>query len=627
MGYITVFTIFIIAALLAVKWNEDFYDTFPMVVSGFILFMYIFAFAKGLAYVDYAMFGLLIGILTAVLLLKGEAGKKRFKQACGLLISWKSILLLVILLCITFLVKDRVAVWWDDINYWAVDAKALYYNGGFAGKYGNVAPEFGDYPPALQVFKWFFLHFSPNVFVEGLMFAAYYCLNLIYMLPLLNRLDRKKPGFIAVGLAGIFLLPFIADNVASMGTCADVTMGIIYGAFLWAVFDDKEHSDMFYYSRAALYLCVLVLTKSVGIEWAFFGMVFFILFKYKREKEQGKSVKKIHRYVFLLSAVFLVTEGSWLLFCLKNRRVAKLTGAGVRIAVSRDFSFLKNAAEKMKIFMEGFFCYPMHSDKTWGIDISTGVMLALFILLAFLLYYLRFLQKWELKRCLLFIAITSLMAYGIIFLGHITIFAGELQYAEPSVMAKSIARYGAPFTIGLLYLFMGILTRQKGMYGYVICFTAILLTTSFPAAFQGLYRYRATLKEDIALREEMIEENAKIFLQKIALKKAETEDNEIFTKRTLYLRDDETIHWVKDTYISYEASPVPVVYGGISSSMNKEMLNKTIQDSHAAYLYADKVKGDTAHLFADMLKDGAFEYETIYEIEERDGVLILNKMD
>ena len=39
MGYITVFTIFIIAALLAVKWNEDFYDTFPMVVSGFILFM------------------------------------------------------------------------------------------------------------------------------------------------------------------------------------------------------------------------------------------------------------------------------------------------------------------------------------------------------------------------------------------------------------------------------------------------------------------------------------------------------------------------------------------------------------------------------------------------------------
>ena len=70
------------------------------------------------------------------------------------------------MILLVYLLKDKIALWWDDINYWAVDAKALYYNGGFAGKYGNVAPEFGDYPPGLQLFKWFVMHLSSD-FSEG----------------------------------------------------------------------------------------------------------------------------------------------------------------------------------------------------------------------------------------------------------------------------------------------------------------------------------------------------------------------------------------------------------------------------------------------------------------------------
>ena len=157
MGYITIFTVFLIAALLAVKWKEDFYDTFPMTVSALILFMYVMAFVKGLPFVDFVVCGLLLGILIGGLCLKGADAKLRLKQAVGIVFSWKGLILFAFCALITYLVKDKAALWWDDINYWAVDAKALYYNGGFAGKYGNVAPEFGDYPPALQLFKWFFL--------------------------------------------------------------------------------------------------------------------------------------------------------------------------------------------------------------------------------------------------------------------------------------------------------------------------------------------------------------------------------------------------------------------------------------------------------------------------------------
>lgn len=625
MGFLTIFTVFFIAALLAVKWKEDFYDTFPMVVSALILFMYVLAFVKALPYVDFAACGILTGILAYGLWLKeGDAGAS-MKTAAGILVSWKSLMLLIVCGCITFLVMDKVALWWDDINYWAVDAKALYYNGGFAGRYGNVAPEFGDYPPAVQLFKWFFLHLSPDKFREGLMFGAYHCMNLIYMLPLLKKLPRNTPFLLLLGMTGIFLVPGIVDGVAKEGACADVTMGIVYGAFLWSVFDDKEHSDVFYYSRLMLYICVLVLTKSVGIEWAFFGMVFFVLFRFYRAKENGILVKTMWFNTFKLAAVCLLTEGSWLLFCLVNRRVAKLTGAAVRTVANGDFSFFKNSLEKMKIYAEGFTLHPMHGEKTWGIDLSSAALLVIFFMIVFLMKHFSLLQKREAKRMVIFITMTAFMAYGIIFLGHITIFAQELQYDDAYVMAKSIARYGAPFTLGLLYLFIGILMQQAGWKGFGICLAGIVLTTSLPGACQTVYGYRGTLEEDVQQRNAMVEAEARVFQKKIEQMQAESVQDDLFSTRTLYLRDNNTIHWVKDTYISFEVSPVPVVYGGIAADMVKEQMIETLRSSHASYLYADKVAGDTSHLFEGML-DGVFEYETFYKISDENGVFKLIPM-
>ena len=80
----------------------------------------------------------------------------------------------------TVCVSSKVVSWWDDYNFWATDVKSLFYLDGFAGKYANAAPEFGDYPPGTQMIKWWFMHFSPGRFREGLMFAGYYFMNLSF---------------------------------------------------------------------------------------------------------------------------------------------------------------------------------------------------------------------------------------------------------------------------------------------------------------------------------------------------------------------------------------------------------------------------------------------------------------
>ena len=627
VGLFTIVAVFLIAAYIAVRAKEDLYDTFPMTISGMILVMYVLAFAGCLSLVDFLSFGIVAGgtayAVRSIRKQESEWPGKIIKE----LISPKSLFLLGAFCALTFLVKDKAAFWWDDVNYWAVDAKALYYNNGFAGKYGNVAPEFGDYPPAIQLFKWFFLHLSP-VFKEGLMFGAYHCLNVIYALPLLARLKRKNPLFLIPGLIGIFLLPGIIDGIAVEGTCADVTMGLVYGAFLWAAYDDKGHTELFYFGRLALYLSVLVLTKSVGIEWAFFGMVFFLLLYGGRLKEQGVSFGQKWKSVLGVGAACLVTEGSWLLFCLLNRRVAKLTGAGVKMALGGDFTLPDNTMIKMGHFLRGFAFHPMHIERTWGIDLSALALLVLIAVTVVVFYRAKIFETWECKRILWFVVLTAFAAYGIIFLGHITIFARELQYLDDAVMAKSIARYGAPFSVGLIYLLMGVVTQKKNRPAvYGACLAFVLLTTSLPGAYQTLYGYRESLAENLSARADMIEEDAHIFLEKAGRLREEKADGDIFEKRTLYLRDEKVVHWVKDTYISYEASPIPVVYSGIATdTLTEADMQKRIRESHAKYLYADTVEGNPDALFAGMLAGESFEYETFYEIIDSDGALRLMKI-
>ena len=157
MGLFTIVAVFLIAAYIAVKAKEDFYDTFPMTISGMLLVLYGLAFLGCLSMVDFLSLGIVAGMAAYAVCSIRKHGSEWPKKVVRELASPKSLLLLVAFGTLSFLLKEKAAFWWDDINYWAVDAKALYYNNGFAGKYGNVAPEFGDYPPAIQLFKWFFL--------------------------------------------------------------------------------------------------------------------------------------------------------------------------------------------------------------------------------------------------------------------------------------------------------------------------------------------------------------------------------------------------------------------------------------------------------------------------------------
>lgn len=618
----------ILILYIAWKFKVQFVEAFPVGCCLMVLGLYVLAFFRALSFSDYIAFA---GALATVAILLRKPKEKRrevMSYARGELFSASTLTALFMAFVVCICVGGKAVSWWDDYNFWATDVKSLFYLDGFAHKYANVAAEFGDYPPGTQMIKWWFLHFYPEEFQEGLMFAGYYFMNLAFLFPLLKTMKKRNILVMALGAATLWCFPAVAEVFWLDGCCADFTMAVIYGAFLTAVVDRKNNS-LYYYGRQALFLMVLVLCKNTGFIWAAFGMIFSCGYQYLAHKKEGaerkyeeesKSGRADRRGILAVILLPVLTEGSWLLFCLLSRRVAKLTGTALKMAVG-SMNIPAYQEDMVKAFVEAFLIWPLHRWKTIAVDLSP-LGLYLFLLLAlYLLYRFRVLERKRAVYTGIFFALSGAAFYAFNLLGHLTIFAVETQYLEPFGMISSIERYGAPFTIGGLYLLSYYLlngpnllneSNLKGIkpgVGAVLCIGFVFLTTDHVSAYRGLIGYRENVQDVMAQREEVIDEDAKVFLQTIGAGERKS------IGRVLYLRDVSDISWVRNTYISFEAAPVSVMYGNVdAAAMGSGEIVKAIEDAHAGFLYVDVLNGNGEKLFKPFVDREEFEYGCLYQV-------------
>ncbi|MCM1124016.1 MAG: hypothetical protein NC416_15650 [Eubacterium sp.] len=508
----------ICAVLVCILWlsynfRVSLVETLPVFVCALVLVLYGLAMIHRLSWIDCIAAAALV--VFAVWSLRGKKeDRKAFGRECLKNVTDASFITTVILLAvIAVCVYGKVVSWWDDINFWAMDVKSLYFLDGFAGKYANVSPEYGDYPPGAQLMKWWFLHFDPHVYREGLAFVGYYVMNMIFMLPLLRKLRSRNVPMMFLMAAALWFLPSIAEVYGYNGFCADLTMACIYGGFLLAVTDrerlveagkrpvilgasesvetakisDASESSrdvywLFYYGRCALYLGVLVLIKSIGFVWALFGLIFMFLYlkcgdsaakdrEACKEADAGQSertdvkkgsAKKIGmrpRWLsgFLLTAALpVLTGGSWMLFCLLMRRITRTTATAVKYVTTDEYGISGYTREFAEAFLRAFVGSPLHKEKSVAVDLTPLGFYLCICLLVVLFYKARILSERKGKIVLWFAVVSGAVFYGIIFVAHITIFATETQYLEAAGMISSIERYGAPFTVGTLIFLAGI---------------------------------------------------------------------------------------------------------------------------------------------------------------------------
>ncbi len=478
------------------------------------------------------------------------------------------------------------------------------------------------------------------------MFAGYYFGVFVFLTPLLSRLDEalqtdrrtvKQLFWIVVLAVCLAAFPSMTETFYLGGMCADLVMAVIYGVILMSCLEDQaatnadtaaadtaaaSHSRAFSNLRIALYLGVLVLVKSVGFLWAAFALIFVWFWRLHGAADKKKEIRQL----LCITAFPAVSGGSWMLFCLLMKRVAKLTGAAVSMASGSLPILLEGTVQKLlHAYAEAFAVWALHRDGCSGIGVSALALFVIFLIGIAWLYRRKLLTKTERNFLFVYVPLTGIVFYGINLVSHLTIFATETQYLEATGMIASIERYSAPFTVGTLYLLFGIfLERSLRLWGkmspYAVLAAAVLLCANWGAVYDGMIGYRQRLDDDLQARSNMITEASEEFLEKMSKQDVGS------GMRVLYLKNaQDAAQWVRNTYISFEASPVSVLFGGIGEDTTSGQVWELVQASHAGYLYADETDEALKELFTPYIEE--FAWKTLYRIKMNDGTLILERAE
>ena len=226
MAVFQVVVLFIFILGLARRFGVRFVEAVPAAVSIQVLLLYGLCFFNGLWLWDYISAAITAGAVVLILRQQKQRKKELLSFAKKELLDTGTVTAVALSVIVTFGVLAKPVSWWDDYNFWAADVKSIFYLDGFAQKHANVAAEFGDYPPGTQMMKWWFLHFSPKEFKEGLMFAGYYFMNMSFLFPFLKYLKKRNPLWMIFGGGLIWMFPSVAEAFWADGCCAYLTMAL-----------------------------------------------------------------------------------------------------------------------------------------------------------------------------------------------------------------------------------------------------------------------------------------------------------------------------------------------------------------------------------------------------------------
>ena len=276
MVIVNILALILLVLLIADRMETSMVRAWPIGVGVLMMVLYGLSFLGALKWID--LLGVLF-LLTGSVYFWRKDRKLCMGKVCRKICEPSFLVALLFVILISVLVNDKCVSWWDEINFWAADVKSIFYRNGFAAKYENVAPEFGDYPPGTQLIKWWFLHMNPKAFDEGLMFAGYYFLIFSFLVPSLDRIKMKQKVGQVFAMIGwcilLWLFPTTVEAFWVEGSCADLSMAVIYGAFLVEIVSNRPKKYAFV---PGLYLSCMSLCKNTSFIWLAFAGVFLLIY-------------------------------------------------------------------------------------------------------------------------------------------------------------------------------------------------------------------------------------------------------------------------------------------------------------------------------------------------------------
>ena len=451
----------ILSANVALKYKKEVVEILPVVFSAFVVCLYILAFFNRMWFMD------MIAIVVTTSIIIIQYREKRFdffKEWLNKLFKPSVLVFLAVAVVGVILLSDR-GIWSnDDMAFWAIDTKTIFSLQGFSQPNLQTVPEYGDYPPVSQIIESWLMHIAGG-FDEGLMLSAYFLAMQIYTAPILKNMPSKIiPSLMA--FVWLFFIYSIGPNVL-FDLSADILMGAIYGCILMLTLYWKKKS-LFEYVSLGIMLSVVVLTKSVGIQWALFAIIFIVIME--------QPVLKFNKYHLFFVAP-IVSWISWNIFCRISGRTTYLTEV-LKSSVSGQSS-QELYLEYGQAMRDSFFKALKFNQQTSSVNLGLGTTDFIVMFLVFIIIWriVKLIDTTEFKKIFSFMLLTAVAEYAILLFSVLTMFISETWYTQPEFMIVLLKRYGAPYIMGSILVVLCIIFERTDNDTFDFLKLKISLTT------------------------------------------------------------------------------------------------------------------------------------------------------
>lgn len=564
--------------------KDDILKVIPFAFNIILLALYILAFFNKMWLMDYAL--VLASLVACILSFTHKIDVKQLRNNVlnRKLITWGVVTIIGMLL-----LSDRAITGFDELNFWGPSVKSIYYLEGYAEKGYLVAPAYGDYPPVSQLLQAYFMHLMGK-YDEGIQMSGFYFFIMVYMAPLLTVVVDSWMLIPAAFL--LSCLPAIVSNALSSRS-PDIIMGAIWGLSLLMI---SKRRNTFDDINISLSLAVLVLVKSIGIEWALLSIVFYCILR-------GKQLKDSNIHWIIIISFPLLIYFSWVYFCRINERVTYLTQT-IKVKVGASEEFKNYGSELAKVFWGALF-RPLQNEGIFGIS-YVGVML-----LTILFLYRTYKKHGNMHYLTLgiFILLTGVLEILVLLYSVEVMFIGEYSnYLDPEHMLLLVKRYGSPYTFGCLtiltYICLEYIRKStnnnvkytSGFQLLLICFMFCFVPWKSYLTDLALYRLDDS-KLDYAYENQAITYEDKTIGECI----------DIHSKILVVLAlDNENFDIMR---FRYELAPVVSVYEYFTSFDNVDTFKNYIGNNKITHIY---IINDYDNAFYS-LTDGGIQVDRIYE--------------
>ena len=210
---------------------------------------------------------------------------------------------LLVYIALVFLHFGRQPYQWDEFSHWASVVKCMVNIDSFITNPDTSQMMFRSYVPGMALFQYFLqkiiIFADPSVsFCEWALYFSYHIFAVSFFLPFLKKSHFQVFFSAAIVFFFIFLSPEIAFSEYYLSSIyIDPFVGLIAGAGAAYLFMNNN-TDRITCLYILCTIAILVLSKDVGLMFAFFLAVIF-LFQIFLFKEEGRNHR--HNRPFLLS--------------------------------------------------------------------------------------------------------------------------------------------------------------------------------------------------------------------------------------------------------------------------------------------------------------------------------------